>query len=314
MKFFSGWRSGTALVATSAFALLSSVGLAYASEGIRELNTHSIKVPFVDEGFHPLYWDFGGDVIIDTLKKIRLAPDYQSRGGWIWTTTPLPDDTWKVEFEFQLHGRSSYLYGDGMAFWATQERSTGGPVFGNRDYFTGLGIFFDSYANANHNYMFPHITGMVGDGRTPYDAASDGEKNSIGSCHALVRHKDRTSKAQVTYLKGQFLEVRVMTENDKWVDCFTANNVTLPEKLYLGFSAHTGEVTDNHDLYYVKTETMDIKTAQTMHHAQPGGSKLSGSSAGGALGWWFKLVAVGAVCGILVMAYRSYSAKQNERF
>lgn len=27
-----------------------------------------------------------------------------------------------------------------------------GPVFGNRDYFTGLGIFFDTYSNENGDH------------------------------------------------------------------------------------------------------------------------------------------------------------------
>jgi hypothetical protein len=37
-----------------------------------------------------------------------------------------------------------------MAVWFTTERAKVGPVFGFIDKFEGLGIFFDTYANARH--------------------------------------------------------------------------------------------------------------------------------------------------------------------
>jgi hypothetical protein len=39
-----------------------------------------------------------------------------------------------------------------------------------------------SYANSRHSYAFPRITAMLGDGKTEYDQANDGEANSIGAC------------------------------------------------------------------------------------------------------------------------------------
>ncbi|KAJ1972209.1 hypothetical protein H4R34_005483 [Dimargaris verticillata] len=306
-----------ATLAVGLLSVFSAVGLTNAADKkIRELKALSLEPPYVDEGFRPLHWDYGGDVVIDTYSHVRLASDASSRQGHIWSNSMLPTDTWKVEFEFKIHGKGSYLYGDGLAFWAAKERSTGGPVFGNRDYFTGLGIFFDTYANSKHTYSFPIITAMVGDGRTPYDAAGDGEKNSKGRCHAMIRNtRKESARAMVTYLKGKFLEVRVMTEKDKWVDCFTVNDITLPSGLYLGFSAHTGEISDNHDLLWVKSETMDSKSAESMRHgsgaAQP---TFAGQATGSVLGFWFKLMVVGAICGMVFMGYRAYAAKQNEKF
>ena len=36
---------------------------------------------------------------------------------------------------------------DGMALWFTAQPSTLGPVFGANDYWTGMGLFFDSFDN-----------------------------------------------------------------------------------------------------------------------------------------------------------------------
>jgi len=34
--------------------------------------------------------------------------------------------------------------------WLTTERAQPGPVFGSKNYFTGMGLFFDTFANARH--------------------------------------------------------------------------------------------------------------------------------------------------------------------
>lgn len=137
----------------------------------------------------PLSWsDYGGDAILNTNKHIRLTPDEQSRAGWIWSKTTLPNAAWQIEFEFNIHGGRGHLYGDGMAVWVTKSRVEPGPVFGSRDRFEGLGIFFDTYKNsASTEKYFPIITAMLGDGKTPYDTANDGLTQSIGNCEVSER-------------------------------------------------------------------------------------------------------------------------------
>ena len=67
--------------------------------------------------------------------------------------------------QFSVNGAGKQLFGDGFAFWYTKERNelgcygnyyrsvcyfiATGPILGNRDFFTGLGIFFDTYSNHN---------------------------------------------------------------------------------------------------------------------------------------------------------------------
>ena len=56
---------------------------------------------------------------------------------------------WEMVLHFHVHGQAKNLFGDGFAVWYTKEHGETGPVFGNRDYFTGLGVFFDTYSNQN---------------------------------------------------------------------------------------------------------------------------------------------------------------------
>jgi lectin, mannose-binding 2 len=71
----------------------------------------------------------------------------------------------------------------------------------------------------------------------------------------------------LTYHKDNFLSLELLYRKDEeWQACFTIPNVSLPSVAYLGFSAHTGEVSgtppkpdvnvDNHDLITVETKTI----------------------------------------------------------
>ena len=72
---------------------------------------------------------------------------------------PVRMHNWEVLLHFDIHGQGKHLFGDGLAFWYTKERSDPGPVFGNRDFFTGLGVFFDTYSNHNGEH---EVCGGVG--------------------------------------------------------------------------------------------------------------------------------------------------------
>lgn len=57
---------------------------------------------------------------------------------------------------------------------------------GDVDKFNGLAIFLDTYANGRHNYDFPRIVAMMGDGQTSYDQAHDGDETNIAACSVRV--------------------------------------------------------------------------------------------------------------------------------
>lgn len=142
--------------------------------------------------------------------------------------------------EYKVSGNKYGLHGDGWAFWYTTEREqegktktlvyillllllilglyinlishltpSPGPVFGSKDEFTGLGVFFDTYANGRQRYTFPYISAMIGDGKTKYDHDNDGNANSIGGCPCDFRGlvEPNTTKVKITFVKNQFLRV-----------------------------------------------------------------------------------------------------------
>lgn len=79
--------------------------------------------------------------------------------------------------------------------------------------------------------------------------------------------------------------------------------------MYLGFSAHTGEVTDNHDIISVTTKSLQPATKEPVYQQQR--SKKSSSSGGGVLSVLFKIVCAGGLVGVLFVGYRFYDQKNR---
>jgi lectin, mannose-binding 2 len=76
------------------------------------------------------------------------------------------------------------------------------------------------------------------------------------------------TKGKLTYHKDNYLSLDLLFRGEEWTPCFTISNVVLPPVAYLGFSAHTGEIsgifsilllidsTDFHDILSVETKTI----------------------------------------------------------
>ncbi|KAJ6086192.1 hypothetical protein N7486_010473 [Penicillium sp. IBT 16267x] len=243
--------------------LVSMPANAYDDPNIKSipLRTHSLTSPYLDSDFQSRWFDFGGDTVIRADKYIRLTADRPSQQGWIYSRVPLTATNWQIELEFEIHGTGN-LHGDGFALWLTKQRATQGPVFGSTDRFEGLGIFFDTYKNNRPGVSFPYVMAMMGDGETTYDQAHDGKANELAGCSARgLRNAPVPTKARLTYFqdKSLTLELQYKTE-DTWVECFNLNaedsNIAIPSVAYLGLSAETGELSDNHDIISLKAENL----------------------------------------------------------
>ncbi|KAI9788322.1 MAG: Vesicular integral-membrane protein VIP36 [Piccolia ochrophora] len=145
-----------------------------------------------------------------------------------------------------------------MAMWLTKQRGTEGPVFGSADKFEGLGIFIDTYKNNRPGVVFPYVMAMVGDGQTTYDSASDGQANEVAGCSARgIRGAEVPTKLRLTYFQDSYLRLELQyKDGEDWTQCFETSKVKIPSVAYLGFSAHTGELSDNHDIVRVEARNL----------------------------------------------------------
>ncbi|KAI8072130.1 legume-like lectin family-domain-containing protein [Gilbertella persicaria] len=297
----------------SVFLVLSSVlaaCTAVLAQGTASMRTHSISMPYIDDELQNRWFDFGGNTIINTNHQIRLTSTKQSQLGYLWSRLPLIGDHFQIEFEYKVDGSSGHLYGDGFAMWLTKQRMTEGPVFGAADHFQGLGIFFDTYDNERaHRHTFPYVMAMLGDGMKSYNNDKDGSDTELAGCEADFRGKGFPTRARFTYHKNNFITLELMwRQDDQWDLCFKKHGVALPEQIYLGFSAHTGEVTDNHDIISVTTKS--IPPAVLESAPQPPRPAKS-SSSGGILSVMFKMFLAAGLVGVLFVGYRFYDQKNR---
>ncbi|SAM84315.1 related to vesicular integral-membrane protein VIP36 [Ustilago bromivora] len=270
MSFAS--RSGSSTLTTLFLAILSSLFILASSvsasakniqmremdsDAIVPLRSHSIYAPYVDSNLQNKFWDFGADTIVDTNRHIRLTQDRSHQMGWLWSRLPLTAENFEIVFEFNVDGHASHVAGDGMAVWLTQDRAKPGPVFGSINYFTGLGIFFDTYPNSRHPYSFPRISIMNANGVEAYENDKDGARQEVAGCSIDYRNSKVATKGKLIHVKDVYTELQIHhSEWDHWESCFKLDNITLPLNPYLGFSALTGDVSDNHDVVSITSSNL----------------------------------------------------------
>ncbi|KAK7472336.1 hypothetical protein VKT23_000455 [Stygiomarasmius scandens] len=279
-----------------------------------QLRTHSIFAPYIDQDLQNRWWDFGADAYINTNKHVRLTRNKPSQMGWLWSRLPLTASNWVVEVEFKVSGESSHLFGDGIAIWFTKDRAKPGPVFGSIDNFNGLGIFLDTYANTRHPYAFPRVTSMLGDGKTSYNYGNDGEGQELGACSANYRRTNVATKLKITYVKDTFLDVKVQYKAwDDWSDCFYAEGISLPTSPYLGFSAQTGDVSDNHDIIAVSTYSAITKSPDKNAKQTSKSRVVPSISSSTWSGFFFKLFLLVGVCVGGYYGWMQYKRRNSHR-
>lgn len=254
-------------------------------------------------------------------RYVRLTSDRPSQAGWLFSRVPLTATNWEVEVEFKIHGKGQ-LYGDGLAMWVTKDRASPGKVFGHTDNFNGLGVFVDTYKNNRPGVVFPYVMAMFGDGSTPYDKASDGKAGELKGCSARgIRNAAHPTKLRLTYFQDKSLKLELQYKKDaEWTTCFdVADPPAMPQISYLGFSAETGELADNHDIISVRARNLYLAPKSKGAAAKKG--KASGASAyrnkkKGSWLWFFAkgVLAVGVLGGGYV-GYTMYrSRKKTHRF
>jgi mannose-binding lectin 2 len=206
--------------------------------------------------------------------------------------------------------------------WLTKQRATAGPVFGSVDKFEGLGIFFDTYKNNRPGTVFPYVMAMVGDGVKPYDKSNDGKDNEFMGCSARgIRGASVPTKAKLTYFQDKSLKLELQYKaEDQWELCFeTTEPPMIPSVAYLGFSAETGELSDNHDIIAVNTKNLyDTKNRPDPQTQKPGSGsgrqrdRKGSVKKGGSWSWFFfKVLMFTVVAGGAYVGYTAWRTQQR---
>lgn len=218
-----------------------------------ELSAVGFQQPYLDKStLRSANWDFSGDIIV---KKdyLRLVSQKKHMVGNMFSRTPIQAESFEMELTFHIHSStSSSLSADGMAIWFLDEPSKIGDVFGAKNLFRGLGIFVDTYKNGKKG-NFPYIGAMLGDGRMSYNKYDDGMTTMLAGCTAksILNPGSQQTRMRIIHTKNGYLSVDLNYDpqrSDDWHNCFTLSDITLPTVKYLGFSAETGELTENIDI------------------------------------------------------------------
>ena len=214
----------------------------------RQLVHQCLEPPFL-KGLSIPNWKYEGLTLVKLDEYVRLTSGNPHQAGSLWTQYPIDAELFEMELTFHITGPE--LMGDGMAIWLTNGPSPIGDVFGARNYFTGLGVFIDTFRNGPRG-EFPFVNVMVGDSQLRYDKATDGIDTRIAGCLAreLVNPQKGPTKMRLVYLRNGYLSIDFnwLGVRGQWMNCVTLLNIKLPQFKYLGMLAETGDLSETVDV------------------------------------------------------------------
>ena len=142
-----------------------------------------------------------------------------------------------------------------------------------------------------------------------------------------LRGANVPTKAKLTYIQDKSLSLQLQYKaEDSWVDCFSLEPTAekplkMPNAAYLGFSAETGELSDNFDIVSVETRNLYSPTGSPgrpndNRRGRGGRGRKEKQSGGGGWGWFFlKIIIFCVVAGGAYGGFTMYRANQrNSRF
>ncbi|KAM3721822.1 Protein ERGIC-53 [Dirofilaria immitis] len=210
---------------------------------------HSFRAPDLSlrDGTIP-FWSIIGDAVA-SREQLRLAPSMRSRRGLAWNKRVMAEsDHFEIQVAFRITGQGR-IGADGIAVWYTAQQPILGPVFGANDYWTGMGLFLDSFDNdAQKNN--PFVALMINDGTRQYDHQTDGSQQMLSGCQKDFRNKPYPVHLKIEYLHN----VLTVSLSDglqavpRYELCIRSENIFLPKNGFFGISAATGGLADDHDI------------------------------------------------------------------
>eukprot|EP00287_Rhodomonas_sp_CCMP768_P003371 CAMPEP_0196727950 /NCGR_PEP_ID=MMETSP1091-20130531/8791_1 /TAXON_ID=302021 /ORGANISM="Rhodomonas sp., Strain CCMP768" /LENGTH=538 /DNA_ID=CAMNT_0042070637 /DNA_START=56 /DNA_END=1672 /DNA_ORIENTATION=- len=227
----------------------------------------SLVLGYSPLSFHPPFqnmrvegWNIMGSTMV-TEQFVRVTSAEAGQEGAIWSVDRVPYADWEVEIAFKCTG-ARYLGGDGFGLWFTEKSEVFGGTFGNQEDFVGLGIIFDTYDNDGKRDN-PAISAVYSDGSVRFNHDDDGRKNIIpgATCKINYRNPRVPIMAKVKYQDGTLIVSYDMRSRGVWTECFRTSELMMPPSYFIGITAHTGQVADNHDIYKLLTTSLDAVEA-----------------------------------------------------
>jgi lectin, mannose-binding 2 len=241
------------------------------------LENQSFEPPFNDvdaagNRFINNKWKSSGTAVVNT-NFVRLTPDRQSKKGALWAKSKIGVPSFSSIFKFRISGQGKNFFGDGIALWMTQNSYyKEGGLHGLDEKFYGIGIIFDTFKNTENIGKHRDVTVLVNDGELTYEMMTE----DVKGCAANIRyHADRadfsvtdSSRAKVMVTENRMFVLYIDAGNTgEWVECVTLTDLPLKSdwavRAYMGVSASTGALADNHDVLSLLTfsdaEVMEVE-------------------------------------------------------
>lgn len=98
---------------------------------------------------------------------------------------------------------------------------------------------------------------MINNGTLTYDHDRDGTHTQLAGCEAKFRNVDFDTVISVRYENDVLTVSTDIESKGTWKQCFQVQGVQLPTGYFFGVSATTGDLSDNHDIYFLKFYDLD---------------------------------------------------------
>ena len=138
-----------------------------------------------------------------------------------------------------------------------------------------------------------------------------------------IRGSNVATKARLTYFQDVSLKLELRYKSEEeWTLCFETTGVNIPSVSYLGFSAETGELSDDFDIISVETKNLYSTQASDSNKGSTGTQASSGKGKGkgkknrtgsGGSGWLWFFVKVLLGAGVLGGGYVGWTYYRNSQ-
>lgn len=235
-------------------AAIASLVLPVAADyGLAELYELSLPNSMTsDDRFKTHFYASGSAVLTSTgpggRSQIALTElGRPNQRGAVSGNVAIPSKDFISEVSLAVYG--PVLPGGGFGIFFTPEPYQGGPVYGMKDRWNGLGLILDSVIGSDgEGHLHVHDnTGGDYSSMSPQQV----EKDAMALCKLKYRNTGAPVKITTYYIGGK---LKVEINGHK---CFDERPVALPDNAYFSISAASSEGPDTFEVYSLKTYRVD---------------------------------------------------------